>query len=93
MSGERKLREIMAKRDRMINEFCNHNSSSWEELSNLPGVKNWYVENILPLDDEIVLLANVIIESHNLKCERQKTVRDVYSNNELLDFIEDEYIR
>ena len=73
--------KLINKRDKLMEEHCN--GESFAELCNYPEERDWYCKNIAPIDQQIISLANQIIEKMNLPCPKQKSLREVYSNTHL----------
>ena len=72
---------LINKRDNLMKKHCN--GASFAELCNYPEERAWYCENIMQYDKKIIKLANELIEKLNLPCQKQKSLRDVYSNPHL----------
>lgn len=79
MNRVKKFVNLINKRDNLIEKHCN--GECWAELCNYPEERDWYCKNILPIDDEIVKVANGIIAKFSIPCPQQKNIREVYANN------------
>lgn len=78
---------LIEQRDNKLEEHQHSKGESWAELFNYPEERFWYAKNISPLDKKIVSIANSIITKFNIPCSESKTIRDVYSNQQLLMFV------
>lgn len=81
----RKFLELVNERDAKMEEHCK--GVSWAELCNYPDEREWYTNNIFPLDTKIVDAANGIIAKFSIPCKQAKTVAEVYSNQWLLKLV------
>ena len=73
--------ELVNKRELVLKEHLN--GKNWEELrdSNYPQETIWYCQNVMPIDKEIVNVANFIIAKFSIPCRKQTTITEVLSNN------------
>lgn len=78
---------LINERDSKLEEHKRSKGESWSELFNYPEERFWYAKNISPLDQKIVMAANSIISKFNIPCAEAKTISDVYSNQQLIMFI------
>lgn len=76
---------LINERDKKMAEHCK--DESWIELFNYPEERFWYAKNISPLDEKIIVIANSIIAKFNIPCAEAKTIGDVYSNQQLIMFV------
>lgn len=64
-----------------------HFGDDMSEMLNYPDEREWYTENIFPLDVKIVNLGNNILQKKLGKSDEEiKTIRDVYNNQTLIDY-------
>ena len=74
----RELKQLIDERDEMMIDHCK--DVSWAELCNCREERDWYTNNIFPLDNRIVTVANEVIVEFSIPCKKVKTVAEVYSN-------------
>ena len=81
------FKKLIEERETKLEEKAN--GESWAELFNYPENRFWYTENISPLDDKIVNVANGIIIKFSIPCEKVEDIRDVYNNDWLMRLTEE----
>ncbi|MBQ8908940.1 MAG: hypothetical protein IJY90_01420 [Clostridia bacterium] len=81
----KKFVTLINERDKKLELHCK--GESWETLCQHPQERVWYAENIKPLDEDIVAVANAIIAKFSIPCRTAKTIQDVYKNQWLTRLI------